>query len=113
MQVLDLDVGQVARGRHEVVREARGEHLAVVVVEVALVEDGRDALRDAAADLAVDDGRVDQLAAVLDDEVPGMETAPVSTSTSTKQQCVDCDHAASGTLEVARGLEARAHAVGQ
>ena len=53
----------------QVVDERRGEQLAVVVVRGALEQHTADALRDAAGDLALDDRRVDQRAAVLHHEV--------------------------------------------
>src|SRR5207249_7284483 len=79
LDVADLDLGDLERGRHQEVHERRGERLAGVVVDDALVERAADALRDAAADLALDDHRIHQGAAVvLDDvlqdrEVPGVD----------------------------------------
>ena len=90
-----------------------GEQLAVVVVDVAFVEHRGDPLRDAAADLAVDDRRIDDLAAVLDDEV----------ARDRDRACLDVhlDEAAVrrlrprglGHAEVARRLESGAHPVRQ
>src|SRR5581483_8240917 len=71
LEVVDLDVGDLGGGGDEVVHERAGLELALVVVGRLLVEDGADALGDAAPDLAVDDGRVDDLAAVFDDDVAG------------------------------------------
>src|SRR5262245_5124682 len=69
VEMLDLDLRNLGRGRHEVVHERAGEHVAVDVVGGVLVEDLADALRDAAADLAVHDRRVDHPPAVLDHHV--------------------------------------------
>ena len=46
-----------------------GQRLAVRVERHLLVERGADALRGAAANLAVDDHRIDQRAAVLDHDI--------------------------------------------
>ena len=69
--MLDLDVGHLGRGGQQVVEQRDRARLAVVVVDEALVEHGRQPLHDSAADLALDDGRVDHGAAVLDHEVTG------------------------------------------
>ena len=60
-----LDVGNLGRGRHEVVEEGRRERCALVVVDEVLVEHPADPLHDAARDLAFHDHRVDHDAAVL------------------------------------------------
>src|SRR6059036_1456671 len=65
LDVADLDLGDLERGRHQEVHEGRGERLAAVVVDDALVERAADALRDPAADLALDDRRVHERAAVV------------------------------------------------
>src|SRR5690242_5246834 len=59
----------LAGGRHQVVHKAGGEELAVLVIDDLFVERGADALRDPAAHLTVDDQWVDELAAVLGDDV--------------------------------------------
>ena len=70
-----LEVVDVDRGRHlcdvghEEVHEGGVEQLPGLVVGHPLVERTADALRDAAVDLALDDHRVDQVAAVVDDGV--------------------------------------------
>ena len=48
-----------AGGRHEVIDQARGGDLALLVVDHFLIQCGADALRDAAMDLAVDDQWID------------------------------------------------------
>ena len=60
------DVGHLARHRHEVVGHVAVQELAVGAVEAFLVERGADALHDAAAQLLVDQHRVDHRARVLD-----------------------------------------------
>ena len=62
-------VRHLGRAGQQVVGERGGERLALRVEGHLLVERGADALRRAAEDLAVDDHRVDQHAAVLDDDV--------------------------------------------
>ncbi len=57
------------RGREQVVHEAGGKELPALVVGGPLQQHGADALGDPAADLALDDGGVDELAAVLGDHV--------------------------------------------
>src|SRR6185437_1655928 len=66
LQVADLDVGRdLADVGHEEVHEGRVDQLALVVVGHPLVQGATDALGDAAVDLALDDPRVDQAAAVV------------------------------------------------
>ena len=55
--------------RQQIVGEGRGERLAVRVERALLVERGADALRGAAQRLAVDDHRIHQRAAILDDDI--------------------------------------------
>src|SRR6478752_2416844 len=69
LEVVDLDLGDLHRGRDQVVHERPRPGLPVLPVGDLLVEHGAHALRDATADLAFDDGRVDHLAAVLHDRV--------------------------------------------
>ena len=72
----DRDVGNLHRGRDQEVHERRGERLPALVVDDALVERAADALRDAAADLALDDHRVHERAAVVVDDVPEEREVP-------------------------------------
>ena len=51
----DVDVGHLARHRHEIVGHGAVQQLAVLVVEAMLEQRGADALHDAAADLLVDE----------------------------------------------------------
>src|SRR5205085_11234815 len=53
--------------RQQVIREGHGERLALRIVRNLLVQRGADALHDPAADLALDDHRVDHRAAILGD----------------------------------------------
>ena len=69
LHVVEPHVGHLGRAGQQVVGEGRGQRLARVVVRHLLVERGADALRQAAQHLAVDDHRVHQLAAILDDQV--------------------------------------------
>ena len=64
-----MRVGHLGDVGHQEVHERRVEQLAGLVVGHPLVERAADALRDAAVDLALDDHRVDQVAAVVDDGV--------------------------------------------
>src|SRR6185437_9685627 len=69
LEVLDLDAGNVAGGRYQVVHERSRLEAAVFGVRRPLEQDRADALRHAAPDLALDDGGVDERAAVLDGDV--------------------------------------------
>ena len=69
VDVVDLEVRHDGRRRHQVVHERRREELTVVPVRRVLEQHRADRLRDAAADLALDDRRVDRQPAVLDDHV--------------------------------------------
>ena len=64
-----VDHRQVGGHRHAVVEEARVLQLAVVAVDVLLVERPADALRHAALVLALDVARVDGAAGILDRRV--------------------------------------------
>ena len=67
LEVVDLDaVRHLGDVGHEEVHERGVEQLPVLVVLHPLVERAADALRDTAVDLALDDHRVDQVAAVVD-----------------------------------------------
>src|SRR5580704_1672711 len=70
LKVLDLDPRNVTRGRQQVVHERGRLEVAVLVVGRSLKQHGADALRDTAADLALDDRGVDERAAVLGRDVP-------------------------------------------
>ena len=54
---------------HGVVHEARGDELAVFVVDHFLVHRLRDSLRDAAVNLALDQQRAEDFAAIVDRDV--------------------------------------------
>ena len=69
LHVHDAHGRHLGRARQDVVRERRGERLALGVVGHLLVERGADALRGAAVDLAVHHHRIDERAAILDDHV--------------------------------------------
>ena len=69
LEVDDLDRRHLGARREQVVHEARGDELAGLVVGEVLVERAADPLDDAAVDLALDDHRVDDRAAVLDHHV--------------------------------------------
>ena len=69
LEMVDLDARDLGRGGQQVVHERAGEELRLVVVRRPLEQHRADALGDAAAHLALDDGGVDQRAAVLDDDV--------------------------------------------
>jgi len=64
-----LDRGHVRVGGNQVVHQRRRPRLAVGAVRRLLEQHGADPLLDPAADLAVDDLRVDDLAGVLGDDV--------------------------------------------
>ena len=114
LEVLDLDRGEVGGGRHEVVGERRCEQVAIVVVDVPLIEGLRDALHDAADDLAVDDRGVDERAAVFDHEVPrDRDTAGLGVDLHPTAVRGRGPAAGRGHLEVTRGLEALAQAFGE
>ncbi len=70
LEVVDVDRGgHLGDVGHEEVHERGVEQLARLVVDHPLVERPAHALGDAAVDLALDDHRVDQVAAVVDDGV--------------------------------------------
>ena len=85
----------------QVVHERAGQEVALVVVGGLLVEDLADALGDAAPDLAFDDGRVDDPAAVLDyDVAEDLDRAGAE---------VDFDHAGVGAARPAASGDALTH----
>src|SRR4029077_19237452 len=67
--MVDLDLRNLRRVRHEELHEGSVAQLAVRVVREPLVERAPDPLRDAALDLALNDQRIDQPTAVVDDHV--------------------------------------------
>ena len=106
-------LGTSAAGGHQVVGERRRAQVAVLVVDGLLEQRLGDALDDAAVHLALDDQRVDLVAAVVDGDVrQQVDRAGLR---------VDLDHADVGAereREVGRvvgdlGLEVGLHAVGQ
>src|SRR5258708_361948 len=67
----ELELREFVHGRDEVVGQRAGLHLTgLVVVNHLFVKGLRDALRDAAVDLSSHDHRVDDVAAVVDGDVP-------------------------------------------
>ncbi len=69
LHVIDARGRHLGRTRQQVVREGRGQRLAGRVERHLFVQRRADALRKSAVNLAVDDHRIDQLAAVFDDDV--------------------------------------------
>ena len=69
LHVQDADLRHLGGAGQQVVGERGGQRLGLRVEAHLLVERRADALRRAAPDLAVDDHRVDQRAAVLDHDV--------------------------------------------
>ena len=105
----DLPGGRLDRRRQEVVHERAGQVVAVLVVGDLLVQRRREAHRQAAVDLAVDDHRVDDVAAVVDrDEAADLDLAGALVDVD------DADVAAERERQVRRvvvvdRLEARLH----
>ena len=62
----DVDVRHLAGHRHQIVHHVAVEELASLVILAVLVKHAADPLHDAAADLLVDELRVDYGAAILD-----------------------------------------------
>ena len=102
-----LDRRHVGRGRQQIVHERRVQQLALLVVDELLVERVADAVRDAAVNLSFDEQRIDDRAAIVDDEV--------ALDLDRRRLGIDLDdhrvHAARGAAavgpEVGRALEAR------
>ena len=69
LHVDDARRRRLGRAGQKIVGEGRGLRLTGGVEQHFLIERGADALREAAKDLAVDDQRIDQHAAVLDDDI--------------------------------------------
>ena len=88
---------QVAGARDRVGRQRAGHVVAVLVEGDLLVQRLRDALRDAAVDLALEQHLVVDPARVVDRDVPDRASrSPVSVSTSTTARCVPNGYVASG-----------------
>ena len=69
LHVLDARRGYLGRPRQQIIRECRSERLSRRIERHFLVKRRSDPLRIAAENLSVDDHRIDQLAAVLNDHV--------------------------------------------
>ena len=69
LHVIDPHGRDLGCSRQQVIREGRGERLAVAVIPALLVHRGPDALRHAAQSLAFNHHRIDQRSAVLGDDV--------------------------------------------
>ena len=67
LEMHDVHRRNFAGRRHQIIDQARGMDLALLVVDDFFVERRADALRDAAVNLAVDDQRIDEFAAILGD----------------------------------------------
>ena len=67
--MIEARLGDFSRSRQQVIGECRGQRLAVGVERHLLIQRGANALRKATIDLAIDHHRIDELAAVLDDDV--------------------------------------------
>src|SRR5439155_14715472 len=91
--MLDLDARHLGRGWQQVVHERAREELRLVVVGRPLEQHRADALRNAAAHLALDDRRVDEPPAVLYDD-PTLDCDVTSLD-------VDLDDRAMGTARPA------------
>src|SRR4029077_8307310 len=66
-----LELRELVHRRNEVIDHRAGLQLTgVFVVDDLFVQGLRDALRDAAVDLTLDDHRIDDVAAVVDGDVP-------------------------------------------
>ena len=84
-----------------VLGERRRERVAVVVVDHLLPQRLRDARREPAVHLAVDEQRVEDATAVVDRDVAdAASTRPVSMSTSTTATCAPNGNVAPDLLEV-------------
>ena len=87
LHVEDADGRDLGRPGQQIVGEGRGERLAVCIERALLVERGADALRDAAQRLALDHHRVDQRAAILDDDIVEDLDLADAGSTATTAAC--------------------------
>jgi 7-cyano-7-deazaguanine synthase len=70
LEMHGLDGRQLHRGGHEIVHEGAGQELALLVVDHLLEQGATHTLRDAAVDLPLHDGRVDEPAAIVRDQIP-------------------------------------------
>ena len=75
-----------------IIRERAGLRLAVLVVGYLLEQRRTDALRHTPANLAVDNHRINDGAAVFSDGVISWATSPVSGSTETTAACVEYEN---------------------
>ena len=67
--MLDLQLWYLSRRRQQVIHEAAADQLSFSSITDLLKECGADALRNSALDLAVNDHRIDDVAAILRDDV--------------------------------------------
>src|SRR5580704_18131871 len=65
----DLDIWDVSRNRQRVIHQRAAQQLTVGVVDDRLAEDAAQTLRRAAHDLAFDQHRIDDVAAIVGDRV--------------------------------------------
>src|SRR5207237_5479450 len=65
LEMDDLDRRYLAGARQQVVHQRPGEELARLVIHQLLIQPAADALRYPPADLAIDDGRIDDAATVV------------------------------------------------
>ena len=102
LHVIDPHGRDLGCTRQQVIRESRGERLAVAVIAALLVHRGPDALRHAAQGLAVDHHRIDQRSAVFgDDVVENLHVAELG---------VDRDHCGMRCIAERPGIHFRAKA---
>ena len=85
---MSIDVRHLGDVGHQEVHERGVLQLPVLVVRHPLVERAADALRHPAVDLPLDDHRVDEVAAVVDDGVLEDRDLAVSGSVSTITACM-------------------------
>jgi hypothetical protein len=103
---VELEVGQHVGVRDGVVEQTGGQELAVFVADDALVERLADALGQAAGDLAVDDQRVDDGAAVVDgDQALEADVAAVEVDADNRHGRAERDRVLA-RVEPSVGLEA-------
>src|SRR6266550_8606626 len=65
LEMMDLDRRDFPRGRRQIIRQARRENIAGVIVDDLLEQRVGDALGNAAVDLPVDDHRIDQTSGIF------------------------------------------------
>src|SRR5439155_27169965 len=113
LDVLDLDLRDLGRIRHQELHERGVAQLAVRVVSESLVKRAAYALRHAAFDLALDHHRVDDLAAVVDHHVLEALEAISLRIDPQPRGVAPRGPGRAGRAEVAGRLEAGLLAVGQ